>query len=221
MLELVHQDAFANISTRFPFLVCMLIRYRARNKRLALGDNCVHNQNTIGGRYEIYKRARLRRKSAKVWRDLPTEREVIVTNNGRLVAILSAINETSLEESISAICRARAVEAAMSLQRSSVELATNNITIFNRNKVAVILDYIERNCVVVSSVPLTMSLLDYNDEPFLEVAISAGVDYLVTGNAVHFPANLRKGVSVVLVAEFQKRGVKQYKGKGKRAEIKL
>jgi antitoxin (DNA-binding transcriptional repressor) of toxin-antitoxin stability system len=70
----------------------------------------------------------LRGKSAEVWKDLPAEREVVVTSNGRPIAILSSINESNLEESLSAIRQARAAEAVMSLQRRSVERGTDGIT---------------------------------------------------------------------------------------------
>ena len=56
----------------------------------------------------------LRGKSAEVWKNLPAEREVVVTSNGRPIAILSAVNESNLEESLSAI---RQGEAVMGLQR--------------------------------------------------------------------------------------------------------
>jgi antitoxin (DNA-binding transcriptional repressor) of toxin-antitoxin stability system len=71
----------------------------------------------------------LRGKSAEVWKDLPAEREVVVTSNGRPIAILSTVNESNLEESLSAIRQARAVEAVMSLQRRSVERGTDGITL--------------------------------------------------------------------------------------------
>ena len=70
----------------------------------------------------------LRGKSAEVWKDLPAEREVVVTSNGRPIAILSAVNESNLEESLSAIRQARAAEAVMSLQRRSVERGTDGVT---------------------------------------------------------------------------------------------
>ena len=70
----------------------------------------------------------LRGKSAEVWKNLPTEREVVVTSNGRPIAVLSAVNESNLEESLSAIRQARAAEAVMSLQRRSVKQATDGIT---------------------------------------------------------------------------------------------
>ena len=70
----------------------------------------------------------LRGKSAEIWKDLPGEREVIVTSNGRPIAILSSVSESNLEESLSAFRQARAVEAVASLQRRSVEQRTDNIS---------------------------------------------------------------------------------------------
>jgi len=70
----------------------------------------------------------LRGKSAEVWKDLPADREVVVTSNGRPIAILSAVSESNLEESLSAIRQARAVEAVMSLQRRSVERGFDGMT---------------------------------------------------------------------------------------------
>lgn len=70
----------------------------------------------------------LRGKSAQIWKDLPEEREMIITNNGRPIAILAAISESNLEESLSAFRQARAVEAVAALQRRSVDLGTDQIT---------------------------------------------------------------------------------------------
>jgi antitoxin (DNA-binding transcriptional repressor) of toxin-antitoxin stability system len=71
----------------------------------------------------------LRSKSAQVWQDLPSERELIITSNGRPIAILAAINESNLEESLTAFRQARAVEAVASLQRRSADQGTNNLTL--------------------------------------------------------------------------------------------
>lgn len=69
----------------------------------------------------------LRGKSAEVWKNLPGEREMVVTSNGRPIAILAAVSESNLEESISAFRQARAVEAVVSLQRRSLEQGTDSI----------------------------------------------------------------------------------------------
>jgi antitoxin (DNA-binding transcriptional repressor) of toxin-antitoxin stability system len=70
----------------------------------------------------------LRGKSAEVWKNLPGEREMVVTSNGRPIAILAAVSESNLEESISAFRQARSVEAVVSLQRRSLEQGTDSIT---------------------------------------------------------------------------------------------
>lgn len=69
----------------------------------------------------------LRGKSAQIWKELPGEREMIITSNGRPIAILASISESNLEESLAAFRRARAVEAVASLQRRSVEQGTDRI----------------------------------------------------------------------------------------------
>jgi antitoxin (DNA-binding transcriptional repressor) of toxin-antitoxin stability system len=63
----------------------------------------------------------LRGKSAEIWRELADEREMVVTSNGRPIAILAAVNEASLEASLRAFRRARAVDAVIELQRTSME----------------------------------------------------------------------------------------------------
>jgi antitoxin (DNA-binding transcriptional repressor) of toxin-antitoxin stability system len=70
----------------------------------------------------------LRGKSAQIWKELSREKEMVVTVNGRPIAILAAITESNLEESLSAFRQARAVEAVVSMQRSSAEQGTDNIS---------------------------------------------------------------------------------------------
>jgi antitoxin (DNA-binding transcriptional repressor) of toxin-antitoxin stability system len=70
----------------------------------------------------------LRNKSAEVWKDLPGERERIITSNGRPVAILASVNESNLEESLSAFRQARAVDAVAALQSASVIRGTDGLS---------------------------------------------------------------------------------------------
>ncbi|MDE0448823.1 MAG: PIN domain-containing protein [Spirochaetaceae bacterium] len=51
-------------------------------------------------------------------------------------------------------------------------------------------------------VPLAVRLPDPDDEPFLEVAVAARAEYLVTGNGDHFTPDRRAGVRVVSPREF-------------------
>ena len=69
----------------------------------------------------------LRGNSARVWEELPIEREMVVTNNGRPVAILATVGESDVEESLSAIRRARATSAVTLLQKRSVERGLDKI----------------------------------------------------------------------------------------------
>ena len=69
----------------------------------------------------------LRANSARVWAELPAEREMVVTNNGRPVAILTTVGESDVEESLSAIRRARATSAVTLLQKQSVQRGLDQI----------------------------------------------------------------------------------------------
>lgn len=71
----------------------------------------------------------LRGKSAEIWKDLQGEREMVITSNGRPVAILAAVNESNLEESLSAFRRARSVEAVAKLQQRSVSAGTDKLSL--------------------------------------------------------------------------------------------
>lgn len=70
----------------------------------------------------------LRGKSADIWRQLPDEREMVITSNGRPVAILAAVNESNLEESLAAFRRSRAVDAVAAMQRRSVSCGVDALT---------------------------------------------------------------------------------------------
>ena len=70
----------------------------------------------------------LRNRSAEVWRELAELREMVVTSNGKPIAVLASVSEANLEESLVAFRRARAIEAVSALQRQSVERGTDSIT---------------------------------------------------------------------------------------------
>lgn len=67
----------------------------------------------------------LRGRSGQVWSKLAREREVILTSNGKPIAILSSVSEETLEELLAAVRRARAVAAVEKLQRQSIQAGTN------------------------------------------------------------------------------------------------
>jgi len=70
----------------------------------------------------------LRGRSGHVWNKLARERDMILTSNGKPIAILSAVSEDTLEESLAAVRRARAVAAVEHLQRQSVQAGTDKLT---------------------------------------------------------------------------------------------
>ncbi len=70
----------------------------------------------------------LRGKSAQFWKDLPAEREMIITSKGKSIAILAAVCESNLEESLTAFRQARAVVAVSELQRRSADQGMDQIT---------------------------------------------------------------------------------------------
>ena len=70
----------------------------------------------------------LRGKSAAVWKDLQQDGEIIITSNGKPIAILSPTSEDGVEESVRAIRRARAAAAVSRMQRQSVVNGRNTIS---------------------------------------------------------------------------------------------
>ena len=86
---------------------------------------------------------------------------------------------------------------------------------FEQDKVVALMDYIEYRGQIVASSPLSHSLPDPDDEPFLEIALTGGAEYLITGNHAHYPHDLCKGARVLPPADFLKRYSKRQKPKKK------
>jgi antitoxin (DNA-binding transcriptional repressor) of toxin-antitoxin stability system len=70
----------------------------------------------------------LRTKSSQIWQELPEQKEMIITNNGRPIAILSSISENDLEQVLSAFRQARASRAVAALQLDSVKRGNDKIS---------------------------------------------------------------------------------------------
>jgi len=71
----------------------------------------------------------LKTKSSQVWKELAEQKEMIVTSNGRPIALLSSINENNLEQVLIAFRRARATNAVASIQYESTQKGTDKISI--------------------------------------------------------------------------------------------
>ncbi len=71
----------------------------------------------------------LRGNSSAVWKKLQTEREMVITSNGKPIAVLSAVSETNLEETLKAIRRSVAVASVNSMQEQSVRLGRDKLSL--------------------------------------------------------------------------------------------
>ncbi|MCX7012655.1 MAG: type II toxin-antitoxin system prevent-host-death family antitoxin [Candidatus Sumerlaeota bacterium] len=69
-----------------------------------------------------------RARSAQVWSELAHEKEMVITSNGRPIAVLTAVDERNVEESLQAWRRARATQAIAQIQRDSLRKGTDRIT---------------------------------------------------------------------------------------------
>ncbi len=61
----------------------------------------------------------LRGKPRQVWKKLAKERELVLTSNGRPIALLSPVTEDSLERDLAALRRARLAETIRSIQQDA------------------------------------------------------------------------------------------------------
>ena len=71
----------------------------------------------------------LRSQSAEVWRTLAREKDLVVTSNGKPIALLSATTASTLEESLTALRQARAQIAVAAMQRRARETGADRMTL--------------------------------------------------------------------------------------------
>ena len=70
----------------------------------------------------------LRSHSAQVWRELAKERELVITSNGKPIAIVSATDEQHFEQALHLVRQARAAQAVKQLQQQSTEAARDRLS---------------------------------------------------------------------------------------------
>ncbi len=70
----------------------------------------------------------LRTSPAQIWKTLPEEKEMVITNNGRPIALLTPISGENLEETIRAMRRSRVANAIRNMQLNSVKTGKNRMT---------------------------------------------------------------------------------------------
>jgi antitoxin (DNA-binding transcriptional repressor) of toxin-antitoxin stability system len=79
----------------------------------------------------------LRSRSAGVWRDLQKEGELVITSNGKPIAIVSATDEASFEQSLAELRQARALRAARQLQEQSAAAKAMDMAAIDKEIAAV------------------------------------------------------------------------------------
>lgn len=70
----------------------------------------------------------LRLKPADVWKQLKISKDIIITLNGRPIAILNGTDEENLERSLTVIRRSRALLAMDEMQQMSKEKGLDKLT---------------------------------------------------------------------------------------------
>lgn len=68
---------------------------------------------------------------------------------------------------------------------------------FQPDQISALLQFVWRAGEMVEVAPLPLHLPDSDDAMFLEVAVSAMADAVVTGNLKHFPVGQRRGVRIL------------------------
>ena len=99
---------------------------------LVLRHNRIYDQATIvsqrGRTVKFVTVRELRGRTSELWDQLERQRELVVTNNGKPVAILSATDPESLERSLHNIRRCRAADAVSGLQRAAARRGLDQLT---------------------------------------------------------------------------------------------
>jgi len=70
----------------------------------------------------------LRLKPGEIWKRLEMERELIITSNGKPMALLTGINEDTMESTLTILRRTRAILAMEEMQRTSVQLGLDKLS---------------------------------------------------------------------------------------------
>lgn len=71
----------------------------------------------------------LRSRSAAVWQALDAERHLVVTSNGKPIALLTATSPETFDETLAALRQAEALRAIESMHRSAREAGADRLTL--------------------------------------------------------------------------------------------
>ncbi len=57
---------------------------------------------------------------AQIWKQLPEEQEMVITNNGKPIALLTPISDANIEDTLKAVRKARTLNAVKRMQEISM-----------------------------------------------------------------------------------------------------
>ena len=72
---------------------------------------------------------------SNIWKMLLSERELVITNNGKPIALLTPLNDETLEETVSAVRRAKAINAMRKMQEKSASIGNDRMTLEEINAI--------------------------------------------------------------------------------------
>lgn len=70
-----------------------------------------------------------RSKSGKVWKDLAHEKDLLLTSNGKPIALISSVNEETVEGSLALLRRARATAAVEKIRSRSLATKASKLSL--------------------------------------------------------------------------------------------
>jgi antitoxin (DNA-binding transcriptional repressor) of toxin-antitoxin stability system len=76
-----------------------------------------------------------RGRTAGVWAQLQKEKEMVITSNGKPVALLTAVNEDNFEGALKTLRRARAIAATESMREHAMRRGLDKMSLHEINEV--------------------------------------------------------------------------------------
>ena len=77
----------------------------------------------------------IRTTPAQVWKLLPEEQEIVITNNGKPIALLTPITDDTLEQTLSVVRQARAIDAVRRMQQDARDRGLSDMSLSDINAV--------------------------------------------------------------------------------------
>lgn len=70
----------------------------------------------------------IRTSPAQIWKQLPIEQEMVITNNGKPIALLTPLSDKTLESTLKAFRKAKAINAVRIMQETSIKNGNSQLS---------------------------------------------------------------------------------------------